>query len=61
MNLGKHFGRSTHQVLVAALEGEVCPVTPSCGGILRDGTYKDQSALVCDVCGTPATRVWEQR
>ena len=61
MKFEKQFGRSTHQVLSAALEGEVCPVTPACEGILRDGAYNDQPALVCDVCGTPATLVWESR
>ena len=42
--------------LLAILEGRPCPVC-SDGELERD-TYKDNSAVVCDSCGTPRAQVW---
>lgn len=50
----------THETLRNVLEGETCPVIPDCEGTLESGTYKGTFALVCDVCGTPTTRVWAE-
>lgn len=39
--------------LRTCMSSKQCNQTPGCDGTLSNGTYKGNSALICDKCGVP--------
>lgn len=48
--------QSANEDVLVALEGRSCDYCE--GGTLVADTYKGNSAVVCEDCGTPEVQVW---
>ncbi|WP_277554141.1 HVO_A0556 family zinc finger protein [Halobaculum limi] len=51
-------GRPTGRDVLARLDGDDCTL-PACDGTLDRQPFKQTDAVVCDECGTPQVRVWD--